>query len=137
MISITKHADWLKPSEVVKDFSDADLVKNTQVLFSIARSKYRLIVQISLPRQWVFIKFIRTHSPTQNTTKLMRTASSNFKSEDLAENTINQELTLLDQYGIANPASGIKHRSPSIKHLLPDIKHRSSGIWHQTTSFSN
>jgi mRNA interferase HigB len=78
-MSITKYADWFKALGLAEDFSDADPVKNTRVLFSIARNNYRLIVQISFPRQWVFIKFIRTHSPTQHTTKLMRTASSNFK----------------------------------------------------------
>jgi mRNA interferase HigB len=78
-MSITKHANWLKALDVLEDFSDTDPIKDTRVLFSIARSKYRLIVQISFPRQWVFIKFIGTHSATQNMTKLMRTASSNFK----------------------------------------------------------
>jgi len=47
---------------VVEDFPDADPVKNTRVVFNIARNKYRLIVQISFARQWVFIKFIGTHS---------------------------------------------------------------------------
>lgn len=61
-ISITKHANWQKPSDVVADFPDADPVKNSRVVFNIARNKYRLIVQISYPRQWVFIKFIGTHS---------------------------------------------------------------------------
>ncbi|WP_162339538.1 type II toxin-antitoxin system HigB family toxin [Cyclobacterium salsum] len=61
-LSITKHATWWKPSDVVKDFTDADPVKNNRVVFNIARNKYRLIVQISYPRQWVFIKFIGTHS---------------------------------------------------------------------------
>ncbi|REG79489.1 type II toxin-antitoxin system HigB family toxin [Algoriphagus antarcticus] len=61
-MSITKHANWLKPSDVVEDFPDADPVKNSRVVFNIARNKYRLIVQISFPRQWVFIKFIGTHS---------------------------------------------------------------------------
>gem|GEM_PF-2648572 len=64
MISIIKYADWLRPLGVVEDFPDADPIKDTRVLFSIAGSKYRLIVQISFPRQWVFIKFIRTHLPT-------------------------------------------------------------------------
>jgi len=61
-IAITRHAIWRKPSDVVADFPDADPVKNNRVVFNIARNKYRLIVQISYKRQWVFINFIGTHS---------------------------------------------------------------------------
>jgi mRNA interferase HigB len=61
-MAVTKHAVWQKPSDVVQDFPDADPVKNNRVVFNIARNKYRLIVQISYLRQWVFIKFIGTHS---------------------------------------------------------------------------
>lgn len=61
-MSIVKHADWKIPSDVVRDFPDADPVKNNRVVFNISRNKYRLIVQISYVRQWVFIKFIGTHS---------------------------------------------------------------------------
>ena len=61
-ISITKEAVWKMPLDVVKDFPDADPVKNNRVVFNIARNKYRLIVQISYVRQWVFIKFIGTHA---------------------------------------------------------------------------
>jgi mRNA interferase HigB len=61
-ISITKGADWYKSLDVVKDFPDADPVKNNRVVFNIARNKYRLIVKISYARQWVFIKFIGTHA---------------------------------------------------------------------------
>jgi mRNA interferase HigB len=37
-VSITKHADWLKALDVLEDFPDADLVKNTRVVFSIAET---------------------------------------------------------------------------------------------------
>lgn len=61
-MAITKNAVWQKPSDVVQDFPDADPVKNNRVVFNIAGNKYRLIVQISYLRQWVFIKFIGTHA---------------------------------------------------------------------------
>ncbi|MFC4871958.1 type II toxin-antitoxin system HigB family toxin [Negadavirga shengliensis] len=60
--AIAKNAEWQKPSDVVRDFPDADPVKNNRVVFNIARNKYRFIVQISYIRQWVFIKFIGTHA---------------------------------------------------------------------------
>ena len=59
---MTKHVNWQKPSDVLQDFPDADPVKNNRVVFNIAENKYRLIVQLSYPRQWVFIKFIGTHA---------------------------------------------------------------------------
>jgi mRNA interferase HigB len=59
---VVKHADWQIPSDVIKDFPDADPVKNNRGVFNISRNKYRLIVQISYVRQWVFIKFVGTHS---------------------------------------------------------------------------
>jgi len=61
-LAITKSAAWQKSSDVVRDFPDADPVKNNRVVFNIAGNKYRLIVQISYVRQWVFIKFIGTHA---------------------------------------------------------------------------
>lgn len=61
-VAITKHATWNKPSDVVLDFPDADPIKNNRVVFNIAGNKYRLIVQISYIRKWVFVKFIGTHA---------------------------------------------------------------------------
>ena len=54
--------DWQKPSDVLQDFPDADPIKNNRVVFNIAGNKYSLIVQLSFPRQWVFIKFIGSHA---------------------------------------------------------------------------
>jgi mRNA interferase HigB len=65
-IAVTKHSVWEKPSDVLQDFPDADPVKNNRVVFNIARNKYRLIVQLTYPRQWVFIKFIGTHAEYNN-----------------------------------------------------------------------
>ena len=59
---MTKHVDWQKPSDVLQDFPDADPIKNNRVVFNIAGNKYRLIVQLSYPRHWVFIKFIGSHA---------------------------------------------------------------------------
>jgi len=61
-LAITKKAIWEKPSDAVNDFPDADPIKNNRIVFNIAGNKYRLIVQISYVRQWVFIKFIGSHT---------------------------------------------------------------------------
>ena len=59
---VTKHSVWQKASDVLQDFPNADPVKNNRMVFDIAGNKYLLIVQLSYPRQWVFIKFIGTHA---------------------------------------------------------------------------
>lgn len=61
-LAITKKVIWEKPSDAVNDFPDADPIKNNRIVFNIAGNKYRLIVQISYVRQWVFIKFIGSHN---------------------------------------------------------------------------
>jgi mRNA interferase HigB len=61
-IMVTKHSVWQKASDVLQDFPNADPVKNNRMVFDIAGNKYRLIVQLTYPRQWVFIKFIGTHA---------------------------------------------------------------------------
>jgi hypothetical protein len=73
-----------------------------------------------------------------------------FRELSRKQQNINQELTLLGQYGICNPASSIKHRSPDIHHPTsntghpaPNIFHPASNTGHPTsntrhpTSFSN
>jgi mRNA interferase HigB len=61
-IQATRRADWKKPFDVVADFPSADPVKNNRVVFNIAHNKYRLVVEISYQRQWVFIRFLGTHA---------------------------------------------------------------------------
>jgi mRNA interferase HigB len=60
-LAVAKNSIWEKPSDVVMDFPDAEPVKNNRVVFNLAKNKYRLIVQISYVRQWIFIKFIGTN----------------------------------------------------------------------------
>ena len=55
-------ANWQSPADVKQDFRHASILKDGRVVFNIAGNKYRLIVQISYVRQWVFIKFIGTHA---------------------------------------------------------------------------
>jgi hypothetical protein len=60
-----------------------------------------------------------------------------FRELSRKQQNINQELTLLGQYGICNPASSIKHRSPDIKHRTPSTKHLSPGIKHRTPNIQH
>ena len=54
--------NWLKPSDVTRDFIKARIIKNNRAIFEINGSDYRLIVQLNYAKGWVFVKFIGTHS---------------------------------------------------------------------------
>src|SRR5687767_14629053 len=53
---------WQKPSDVIIDFSTADILNNERVVFNIKGNKYRLVASINYPKGWLFIKFIGTHA---------------------------------------------------------------------------
>ena len=55
-------ANWKSPSDIKAEYSKASILKSRRVVFNICGNKYRLIVEINYDRQWVFIRFIGTHS---------------------------------------------------------------------------
>lgn len=55
-------AVWTSPNVIKAAYPKASILKNGRVVFNICGNKYRLIVQINYLRQWVFIRFIGTHS---------------------------------------------------------------------------
>jgi len=55
-------ANWSSPNDIRAEYPKASFLKNGRVVFNICGNKYRLIVQINYVRQWVFIRFIGTHS---------------------------------------------------------------------------
>lgn len=55
-------ANWSNPSDIKSEYSKASILKSGRVVFNICGNKYRLIVDINYERQWVFIRFIGTHS---------------------------------------------------------------------------
>ena len=57
---LTKAADWSNTAELRDTFGDADFV-GQNVVFNIARNRYRLIAYISYRGRKVFIKQILTH----------------------------------------------------------------------------
>ncbi len=56
------NANWQNPSEIKNAYAKASILKSGRVVFNICGNKYRLIVDINYLRQWIFIKFIGTHS---------------------------------------------------------------------------
>ena len=55
-------AKWTSPNEIKSEYQKASILKNGRVVFNINGNKYRLIVRINYLRQWVFIRFIGTHT---------------------------------------------------------------------------
>jgi len=56
------NAQWASPSDIKSEYPKASILKYGRVVFNICGNKYRLIVKINYARQWVFIRFIGTHS---------------------------------------------------------------------------
>jgi len=50
------------PFEIKSEYATASILKRGRVVFNICGNRYRLIVEISYKRQWVFIRFIGTHN---------------------------------------------------------------------------
>jgi len=59
-------AIWNTPKDVKSEYVKASILKNSRVVFNICGNKYRLIVEINYKRQWVFIRFIGTHTDYDN-----------------------------------------------------------------------
>ena len=55
-------AKWTSPNDIKLDYPKASILKGGRVVFNICGNKYRLIVKINYLRQWVFIRYIGTHS---------------------------------------------------------------------------
>ncbi|QIA08533.1 type II toxin-antitoxin system HigB family toxin [Draconibacterium halophilum] len=55
-------AKWISPATIKNQYPKASILKAGRVVFDICGNKYRLITHINYERQWVFIRFIGTHS---------------------------------------------------------------------------
>ena len=55
-------ANWNKPNDIKAEYAKASILKQSRVVFNICGNKYRLIIEINYARQWVFIRFIGTHT---------------------------------------------------------------------------
>lgn len=56
------NASWQTPADIKAAYAKASILKSGRVVFNINGNKYRLVVDINYMRQWVFIRFIGTHS---------------------------------------------------------------------------
>jgi mRNA interferase HigB len=59
-------AKWTTPAGILSDYTKASILKRSRVIFNICGNKYRLVVEINYPREWVFVRFIGTHDEYNN-----------------------------------------------------------------------
>lgn len=57
-----KNADWKTPNDVKQTYPNASILKNNRIVFNIKVNSYRLIAKFNFEKQWIFIRFIGTHS---------------------------------------------------------------------------
>lgn len=54
--------NFKSPNEVIKFFKNADMVGNGRIVFNITHNKYRLIAKFEYEKQFVFVRFLGTHT---------------------------------------------------------------------------
>ena len=56
------NADWRTPADVKQTYSTASILKNNRVIFNIKGNSYRIVAKFNFEKQWIFIRFVGTHS---------------------------------------------------------------------------
>lgn len=56
------NSNWKTPNDVKKSYANASILKSERIVFNIKGNSYRLIVKFNFEKQWIFIRFIGTHS---------------------------------------------------------------------------
>ena len=56
------NSKWKSPNEVKGTFVQASVLKNNRIVFNIKGNSYRLVAKFNFEKQWIFIRFIGTHS---------------------------------------------------------------------------
>ncbi len=56
------NADWRNPADVKQTYATASILKNNRIVFNAKGNSYRLIAKFNFEKQWIFIRFIGTHT---------------------------------------------------------------------------
>jgi mRNA interferase HigB len=55
-------SDWRNPNDVKSTYANASILKASRTIFNIKGNSYRLVAKFNFEKQWIFIRFIGTHS---------------------------------------------------------------------------
>ncbi|MBK9213433.1 MAG: type II toxin-antitoxin system HigB family toxin [Saprospiraceae bacterium] len=56
------NSDWRTPNEVKQTYVNATILKDSRIVFNIKGNSHRLVAKFNFEKQWIFIRFIGTHS---------------------------------------------------------------------------
>ncbi|MFZ4582394.1 MAG: type II toxin-antitoxin system HigB family toxin [Paludibacter sp.] len=56
------NSNWFTPNDIKNSYVNASILKENRVVFNIKGNTYRLVVKINFEKQWLFIRFIGTHT---------------------------------------------------------------------------
>jgi mRNA interferase HigB len=56
------NADWKTPNDVKRTYASASILKDNRIVFNIKGNDYRLVAKFNFDKQWIFVRFIGTHS---------------------------------------------------------------------------
>ena len=59
---IAMNSDWRTPNDVNQTYSKASVLKDSRIVFNIKGNDFRLVAKFNFEKQWMFIRFIGTHS---------------------------------------------------------------------------
>jgi mRNA interferase HigB len=55
-------SDWKTPGDVKQTYANASILKNSRIVFNIKVNSYRLVTKFNFEKQWIYIRFIGTHT---------------------------------------------------------------------------
>ncbi|MCK9451894.1 MAG: type II toxin-antitoxin system HigB family toxin [Bacteroidales bacterium] len=58
----TMNSNWKTPNDVKQTYTNASILKDSRIVFNIKGNAYRLVAKFNFEKQWIFIRFLGTHS---------------------------------------------------------------------------
>ena len=55
-------SSWRTPNEIKQTYRNASILREGRIVFNIKGNDYRLVVKFNFEKQWIFIRFIGSHT---------------------------------------------------------------------------
>jgi mRNA interferase HigB len=55
-------SEWKTPGDVTRSYATASVLKDSRIVFNIKGNSYRLVAKFNYEKQWIFIRFIGSHT---------------------------------------------------------------------------